>query len=288
MESKNLTLRQGKPLDAHPCALICYEAFNNIADKHNFSRYFTSLQEVIDWFLGIFKNQNIHSVIAEIDGKIVGSNFLKIRGKIAGVGPVTVAPSVQNDSVGRQLMENVLEYAKQKGSVSVRLVQAGYHNRSLALYIKLGFNIQEPLVVIQGNALNLEISGYQVRSCTQDDINACNQLCFEVHGCDRQQELIEAVQRGTATVVVHDGEITGYASMVGFYGYAVGKSNEELKALIAAATSFGRPGFILPTRNSDLFRWCLEKGLRVVEPMNLMTVGLYNEPKGAFLPSIFW
>ncbi len=287
MESK-ITLRQGRPLDAYPCALICYEAFNNISDKHNFPRYFTSLQEVIDWFLGIFKNQNIYSVIAEIDGQIVGSNFLKIRGEIAGVGRVTVAPSLQNDSVGRQLMENVLNYAQQQGFVSVRLVQAGYHNRSLALYIKLGFNIQEPLVVIQGNALNLEISGYQVRSCTEDDINACNQLCFEVHGCDRQQELIEAVQRGTATVVVHDGKITGYASMVGFYGYAVGKSNEELKALIAAATSFGRPGFILPTRNSDLFRWCLEKGLRVVEPMNLMTVGLYNEPKGAFLPSIFW
>lgn len=185
-------------------------------------------------------------------------------------------------------MENVLEYAQQKGSVSVRLVQAGYDNCSLALYTKLGFNIQEPLVVIQGNALNLEISGYQVRSCTQDDINACNQLCFKVHGCDRQQELIEAVQRLTATVVIHDGEITGYASNIGFYGYAVGKSNEELKALIGAATSFAKPGFILPTRNSELFRWCLEKGLRVVEPMNLMTFGLYNEPKGAFLPSIFW
>ncbi|OKH48555.1 GNAT family N-acetyltransferase [Calothrix sp. HK-06] len=287
MESK-ITLRQGRPLDAHLCALICYEAFNNIADKHNFPRYFTSLQEVIDWFIGKFKNQNVYSIIAEIDGQIVASNFLKIRGDIAGVGPVTVAPNVQNDSVGRRLMENVLEYAQQKGSVSVRLVQAGYDNRSLALYTKLGFNIQEPLVVIQGNALNLEISGYQVRSCTQDDINACNQLCFKVHGCDRQQELIEAVKRLTANVVVHDGQITGYSSMAGFYGYAVGKSNEELKALIGAATSFVGLGFILPTRNSELFRWCLEKGLRVVAPMNLMTFGLYNEPKGAFLPSIFW
>jgi Plasmid pRiA4b ORF-3-like protein len=42
------------------------------------------------------------------------------------------------------------------------------------------------------------------------------------------------------------------------------------------------------TRHSDLFRWCLENGLRVVEPMTLMTSGLYNEPAGAYLPSVLF
>jgi len=37
-----------------------------------------------------------------------------------------------------------------------------------------------------------------------------------------------------------------------------------------------------------LFRWCLDNGLRVVEPMTLMSVGLYNEPVGAFLPSVLY
>jgi hypothetical protein len=48
------------------------------------------------------------------------------------------------------------------------------------------------------------------------------------------------------------------------------------------------PGFLLPTRNADLFRWCLERGLRIVQPMTLMTIGLYNEPQGVFLPSIVY
>jgi hypothetical protein len=39
-------------------------------------------------------------------------------------------------------------------------------------------------------------------------------------------------------------------------------------------------------RNAELFAWCLAKGLRVVQPMTLMTKGLYNEPAGSFLPSI--
>ena len=44
----------------------------------------------------------------------------------------------------------------------------------------------------------------------------------------------------------------------------------------------------VPTRNSDLLRWCLENGLRVIHPMTLMTIGLYNEPVGAYLPSILY
>ena len=61
-----------------------------------------------------------------------------------------------------------------------------------------------------------------------------------------------------------------------------------MKALIGAAPSFTGAGFLLPTRNSDLMRWCLEKGLRVVMPMTLMSTGLYNEPGGAFLPSVVY
>ena len=37
-------------------------------------------------------------------------------------------------------------------------------------------------------------------------------------------------------------------------------------------------------RNGEVFRWCLRNGLRVVEPCSLMSLGLYNEPRGAFLP----
>jgi hypothetical protein len=61
-----------------------------------------------------------------------------------------------------------------------------------------------------------------------------------------------------------------------------------LKALIAAAPEITGPGFLLPTRNSEVFHWCLNQGLRVTQPMTLMSTGLYNEPRGAFLPSILF
>ena len=61
-----------------------------------------------------------------------------------------------------------------------------------------------------------------------------------------------------------------------------------MEALIGAAAEFVGPGFLLPTRNGELFRWCLAHGLRVVQPLTLMSMGLYNEPQGAFLPSIVY
>jgi hypothetical protein len=110
----------------------------------------------------------------------------------------------------------------------------------------------------------------------------------QVHGHDRRGEVLDAIQQGTATVVEHGGRITGYATPIAFFGHAVGETNAELKALIGAAPAFPGPGFLLPTRNGELFRWCLDHGLRVVQQMTLMSVGLYNEPSCEFLPSVLY
>ncbi len=100
--------------------------------------------------------------------------------------------------------------------------------------------------------------------------------------------MLEAIGQGSASVVEHDGRLTGYTTGVGFFGHCVGESNEDLKALIGAAPEFPGPGFLLPTRNGEVLRWCLERGLRIVQPMTLMSMGLYNEPAGAFIPSILY
>jgi hypothetical protein len=111
---------------------------------------------------------------------------------------------------------------------------------------------------------------------------------LRVHGFERGTELLSFIREGTATVVERDGRITGYATLIGYFGHASAESNDDMKALIAAASSFPGPGFLLPTRNGELFRWCLARGLRVVQPMTLMSIGLYNEPAGVFLPSVLY
>jgi GNAT superfamily N-acetyltransferase len=281
-------LRPGRPEDANTCGVICYEAFKAIANQHNFPPDFPSREVAVDLLSMLLAHPGFYAVVAEAEGRIVGSNFLDERSTIAGIGPITVDPVVQNSGVGRRLMEALLDRAAQRRFPGVRLVQAAYHNRSLSLYAKLGFTIREPLALMQGAPLRASIQGYAIRQATEQDLAACNRVCTHIHGHNRSGELLDAITQATAMVVEHDGRITGYATAVGFFAHAVGESNEELKALIGAASAYLGPGFLLPTRNTELFRWCLEQGLRVGQAMTLMSIGLYNEPAGSCLPSILY
>jgi predicted N-acetyltransferase YhbS len=284
----HITLRPGTLEDATTCGTICYEAFKAIAAQHNFPPDFPSPEVATMLLSGLLSRPGVYGVVAELDGRVVGSNFVDERSLIAGIGPITVDPAVQNRAVGRQLMQHVLERLTQRRVPGVRLVQAAYHNRSLSLYAKLGFEVREPLATMQGSPPAAPIPGYTVRPATAGDLEACNQVCRRVHGHDRGGELRDAIAQGTANVVEHGGRISGYTTAIAFFGHAVGESNDDLKALIGAAPAFPGPGFLLPTRNGELFRWCLEHGLRVVHTMTLMSVGLYNEPAGAFLPSVLY
>ncbi len=185
-------------------------------------------------------------------------------------------------------MEAVLARSTERGFKGARLLQAAFHNRSLSLYTKLGFDTREPISAMQGPAIKLATPGYSVRPARVSDVEQCDRLCLRVHGHDRSGELRDAIGQGTAVVAERDSRIVAYSTSIGFFGHMLGETNADVQALIANADSFAGPGILVPTRNAGLFRWCLENGLRVVQPMTLMTVGFYQEPAGAFLPSILY
>jgi predicted N-acetyltransferase YhbS len=284
----NVRLRPGTCEDAPACGVIDFEAFKSISSEHNFPWDFPTVEAATQLTTALLSNPGFYAVVAELDGKIVGSNFLDERNPIAGVGPISVDPAVQNQTIGRQLMLAVMDRSKQRGFGGIRLVQTAYHNRSLCLYTKLGFDTRETLSKIFVTPPKVRFEGYEVRSATKLDLDACNQLCRQVHGHDRGGELNDAIRRGTAIVVEHLGRITGYATAIAFFGHTVGETNQDVKALIAAGPEIEGGGFLLPTRNRELFRWCLQNGLRLVHQMTLMTAGLYNEPAGAYLPSVLY
>jgi predicted N-acetyltransferase YhbS len=283
-----LNMRRATREDAAVLGQINYDAFKKIADEHGFPPDFPSVDFAVGVVTSLASTPGIYSVVAEADGKIAGSNFMDERNPIAGIGPISVDPSVQNQTIGRSLMEDVLARARSRNFAGVRLVQTAYRNRSLCLYTKLGFETREPLSVMQGKPLNQKMAGYNVRTAKEGDLDACNALCTRVHGHHRAGELHDAIRGGMATVVERLGRITGYATALAFFGHAVGESNDDIRALIGAAPIFMGPGILVPTRNGELFRWCLANGMRLVQQMTLMTIGLYNEPTSAYLPSIHY
>jgi len=284
----SLILRAGTPEDAEKTGQICYGAFKTIAEQHNFPLDFPVAEAAIGLTTMLLNRPDVYSVVAELDGKIIGSNFLSEGNQVSGIGPITINPEVQNSSVGRKLMEDVIRRSDERGFLSVRLVQAAYHNRSLALYTKLGFNPNDPLSAINGNPLNIKFAGFDVRPMTENDVAECDRLTQAIHGHTRHSDLLDGIGQNMAFVVTRGAAITGYTTGLSYFGHTVAETNADLKALIGAAEDFPGSGFLLPTRNAEVLRWCLENGLKIIHPMTLMSRGLYQEPRGAFIPSILF
>jgi len=283
-----VALRPIELVDVPQAGRVCHDAFKAIAEQHNFPPDFPDPDVAIDLVSKLSAHPGFYGVVAEEDDRIVGSNFVDERSPIVGLGPITVDPAAQNRGVGAALMAHMIERTIRRLAPGLRLVQSGYHTRSLCLYTKLGFVVREHLTNLQGPAIGISIPGYTVRPATATDAEECNRLCRAVHGHERGRDLRDAVEQRTASVVERNGRITGYTTQIAFFGHAVAETNEDLKALIAAAPCFAGPGFLLPSRNAELFQWCLEHGLRMVQPTTLMTIGLYNEPRGAYLPSVLF
>jgi L-amino acid N-acyltransferase YncA len=284
----DVVIRPAKPEDSSVCGQICYDAFLKINQAHGFPCDFPGPERTTGLLSTMFTSPGFYCVVAEAAGRLVGSNCLDERSMIAAVGPITVDPSAQHAGIGRKLMRAVMDRANGRHAAGMRLVQAAFHNRSLSLYTSLGFDVREPLSCVQGKTRERNIPGCTVRPAQATDLDACNGLSRRVHGFDRGTELAQAIENKTAVVVERAGRITGYASALAFFGHATAETNTDMQSLLASVESFAGPGILVPSRNGALLRWCLANGLRIIQPLTLMSIGLYNPPAGAWLPSVLY
>src|SRR5882724_4720831 len=156
-----VTLRPGTAADAPACGRIAYEAFKSVCERHGCPPDFPSAEDATGLLSMLLDHPRFYSVVAEVEGRVVGG----------------------------QLMRDVIDRAARQGAAGTRLLQAGFHNRSLCLYSKLGFQTREPMSILQGAPLAQKFPGYAVRPATVADIGACNLVCRTVHGFDRDAEL---------------------------------------------------------------------------------------------------
>jgi GNAT superfamily N-acetyltransferase len=286
----SLIVRPIEQNDAEICGKIGYEAHKTISSAHGYHSEQPSEEFGIGLIKRLLDNPNSWGVLAERQGKTLGSIFLHKfpPSPVVVIGPLTVHPSSEG-GVGKKLMYAALDYARKQNHNQIRLVQSPSHIRSFVLYTKTGFYLRDPLFLMEGQPLNIGInkSSTAVRPVHDDsDIFECNGLCMLTYGFSREMELRQAKDQGVATMIERDGVITGYAAGIGIFGHAVAKSNEDLKSLIANASAILGPGFFVPARNHEIINWLLEKGFQIGWPANLMTIGPYQEPQIPYLPSL--
>jgi predicted N-acetyltransferase YhbS len=289
--TSTFTLRTPTSADIDDCGRIIHDAFRSIAEQHGFPPDFPSVASAVRTARAMIAHPRVYGAVTEQDGSIIGSAFMSERDPVRGVGPVTVDPAVQARGAGRAMMEALLERAH--GAVSVRLVQDAFNTTSMPLYASLGFEVKEPLALLSGTPSGALPAEAEVRALAPDDLDACTDLCERVHGVPRTAEVQDALAASRAFApftVRREGRVTAYTTSASMRGFGVAETDEDMAALlfgVAAATGQAMM-VILPTRQAELFRWCLRSGLRVVKPMTLMTIGAYQDPRGAWFPSVIY
>ena len=276
--------------DAESCGKIGYEAHKTISFAHGYPSEQPSEEFGIELIRRLLDNPNSWGVLAEREGRTLGSIFLHRfpPSPVAVIGPLTVHPSAEG-GVGRTLMDAALTQARKQNHDQIRLVQSPSHIRSFVLYTKSGFILRESLFLMQGQPLKggINVNSDNVRLVRDDnDVSECNELCKSVHGFSREMELRQAKDQGVATMIEREGVIKGYGAGIGILGHTVAKSNEDLKALIANASTILGPGIFAPARNHEVIKWLFENGFQIGWPANLMTIGPYQEPLTPLLPSL--
>ncbi len=97
---------------------------------------------------------------------------------------------------------------------------------------------------------------------------------------------MDSISRGEGIVAIRGTRVTGYATGVGLFCHAVGENNEDICALVSSVQEIRGTGMLVPATNAELLGHFLTNGLTLVHTMNLMTLGLYSEPTGSYLPSV--
>lgn len=283
-----INIRPPISTDAEACGRIIFESFKKLSNQHGFSSDFPSMEVAAGLAGLLIKKSTVFSIVAETNGAIVGCNFLNEVNPIRSVGPVCVDPDFQGHGVGRRLMEEVLNRAKD--SLGIRLIQEPLNIVSSSLYISLGFEVKESLFLLTGRPkTHVSPQGIDVRPFTLGETNLCAELCANIYGFERTQEVLDALKFSIPFVAMRGNHLIGYSSSMTMLmtNHCVAKTEEDMKALILGIAKLTSESlvFLLPVNQMELFRWCLEEGFRIVKPFTLMSKGEYFEPNGIYCPS---
>jgi len=94
----------------------------------------------LDYVYGRFAAEHVVGFATEVDGELVGSNFVTKWGSVGFFGPLTVRPDRQGQGIGKTLVEAVSAQLDAWGTRHAGLFTFPQSAMHLALYGKFGFH----------------------------------------------------------------------------------------------------------------------------------------------------
>lgn len=155
---------------------------------------------------------------AEIDGRLVGSNFASRWGTVGFFGPLTIHPESWDRGVAKRLMEPIVDLFSQWGTTHAGLFTFPHSQKHVGLYQKFGFWPRFLTALMSkpvGNQTSSpEWSTFSQAADRDHTITACRQLTDSIYaGLDLSSE-IEAVAKqnlGETVLLWKDDQLTGLA-----------------------------------------------------------------------------
>ena len=266
---------------------ICHRAFSSLHDRFGIERDIPDPQIGEMILSQTVLRPDYTGVMAVLDGKIVGSNFLTFADEVAGVGPITVDPDVQSRGIGRKLMQWAVDEAGRRGIAQTRLFQEALNTTSLSLYTSLGFEWRDSAMLM--NVPPAEQADPHVRPITVDDIGSIAELYRMSYGLSRAGDAAQLLEwQIPGFIKIRDGEPLAY-QFATLFGHAGAVTDEELLEIASQSALHLPPPlrkYILPMARPGLLRQALAKGHRVQKALSYMSLGEFTPPPGCHFPSI--
>ena len=266
---------------------ICHRAFSALHDRFGVERDIPAAEVGTMILSQTVKRPDYTGVMAVLDGRIVGSNFLTFADEVAGVGPITVEPEVQSKGIGRALMQWAVDEANRRGIRETRLFQESLNTASLSLYTSLGFDWRDSAALMQ--AMPAASADPDVRPIRAADLDAIATLSAASYGFSRAGDAAQLVEWDVPGFIrVVDGQPRAYLFGT-LFGHAGGVTDADLISLASQAALHLPPPlarFICPMSRPGLFRAALGHGHRLVKMLSYMSHGAFTQPPGSHFPSI--
>ena len=234
-----------------------------------------------DLVYGRFGAEHVASFAAEVDGELVGSNFVTNWGSVGFFGPVSVHPDRQGRGIAKDLVEAVSAQLDSWGTSHAGLFTFPQSPLHLALYGKFGFHARFLTAIMAAPAQSFgnAVSWTRYSSLSESEREAARKSCRELteeiyEGLDLGAEIRTVAARNLGdTVLLWDNG----SRLAGFAICHWGPASEAGAGFCLVKFGAVRPGPGAEARFASLLDACGALALSVGMPNVLAGVNMARE-----------
>lgn len=160
------------------------------------------------WFDFATSQPACHAIVADLDGRVVGTGVGTANGPVGWIGTIWVEPVRRGEGLGRALTEAVIGELEAAGCRTLVLVAT---DQGLPLYERMGFTHQARYQVLEATGLGADAPGDDaVRPFAPSDLPAMLALDRMATGEDRGHAIERFATPDSTKVLIDAGEVCAF------------------------------------------------------------------------------